>query len=47
MRGADPVVLLKPTPLGVVQEWVVSSRVNRTGDGDDDPSLIEPVQSEA
>ncbi|MEK8121678.1 SOS response-associated peptidase [Methylocystis sp. IM4] len=43
MTGEDPCSLLRPAPPGAVQEWVVSPRVNRTGVGDDDPSLIEAV----
>jgi hypothetical protein len=27
-----------------LQEWIVSTRVNRSGMGDDDPALIEAVQ---
>ncbi len=26
-----------------LQEWIVSSRVNRTGHGDDDPTIVELV----
>jgi putative SOS response-associated peptidase YedK len=31
---------LKPAPESALREWTVSRRVNRTGVGDDDPSLI-------
>ena len=26
-----------------LREWIVSSRVNRTDHGDDDPTIVEPV----
>jgi hypothetical protein len=32
-----------PTP-PQLQEWVVSSRVNKTGTGDDDPTTVEPFK---
>jgi len=25
------------------QEWLVSKRVNRAGEGDDDPAIIDPL----
>jgi putative SOS response-associated peptidase YedK len=34
--------VLKPAEEGALREWPVSKRVNRTGVGDDDPTLIEP-----
>ena len=43
MSGNDPAALLQPAPEGALQEWIVSPRVNRSGAGDDDASLIEPV----
>lgn len=43
MAGDDPAALLRPTPEGALQEWIVSPRVNRSGVGDDDPSLIAPA----
>jgi putative SOS response-associated peptidase YedK len=43
LRGADPAALLRPVPENALQEWVVSTRVNRTGFADDDPALIDPV----
>ena len=41
MRGDNPASLLRPPPEDSLREWVVSTRVNRSGVGDDDPSLIE------
>jgi hypothetical protein len=36
-----------PTEAGAredsLQEWIVSSRVNHSGVGDDDPTMIEPM----
>jgi putative SOS response-associated peptidase YedK len=43
MRGADPAALLHPAPDDALREWVVSTRVNRTGFGDEDQTLIDPV----
>ena len=43
MRGANPAALLHAVPDDALQEWVVSTRVNRTGFGDDDQTLIDPV----
>jgi hypothetical protein len=34
--------LLRAPPEDALQEWIVSSRVNRSGVGDDDQALIEP-----
>ncbi len=34
---------LKPAAENALQKWIVSSRVNRTGQGDDDPTIVEPV----
>jgi putative SOS response-associated peptidase YedK len=44
MTGERPPDLLHPPREDVLQEWIVSSRVNRSGVGDDDPALIERVQ---
>jgi hypothetical protein len=35
--------MLNPAPIDALREWKVSTRVNRSGQGDDDPTLIEPV----
>ena len=35
--------VLRPAAESALREWVVSSRVNKTGAGDDDPTLIEPI----
>jgi putative SOS response-associated peptidase YedK len=47
LSGADPTGLLHPPPEDALREWIVSTRVNRSGAGDDDNSLIEPVQERA
>lgn len=36
--GADA---LRPAAESALREWTVSKRVNRTGEGDDDPTIIE------
>jgi putative SOS response-associated peptidase YedK len=43
MAGDDPSALLQSAPRDALQEWIVSSRVNRSGAGDDDAGLIEQV----
>jgi putative SOS response-associated peptidase YedK len=34
---------LKPAAEEALREWTVSPRLNRTGVGDDDPTIIEPT----
>jgi putative SOS response-associated peptidase YedK len=41
--GIDAATLLRPPREDSLREWVVSSRVNRSGVGEDDPALIEPL----
>ena len=36
---------LKPAPESALREWPVSRRVNRAGEGDDDPSIVNPEES--
>jgi len=36
---------LRPPAESALREWVVSRRVNRAGEGDDDPAIISPVLS--
>jgi putative SOS response-associated peptidase YedK len=36
---------LKCAPESALRGWPVSTRLNRTGVGDDDPTIIEPVQT--
>jgi putative SOS response-associated peptidase YedK len=38
--GGPAASLLSPAPEDSLQEWTVSTRVNRAGAGDDDPTLI-------
>ena len=45
--GKAGVELLRPAPNGLSHMWAVSKRVNASGRGDDNPSLIEPVEDEA
>jgi putative SOS response-associated peptidase YedK len=45
MRGASPAALLRPAPENVLQEWVVSTRVNKTGFGVEDRTFTDPVNS--
>jgi len=35
--------VLQPAAESALQEWTVDRRVNRTGEGDDDPTIAEAV----
>jgi putative SOS response-associated peptidase YedK len=35
--------VLQPAAEGALREWTVDRRVNRTGEGDDDPTIVEPL----
>lgn len=39
--------VLKPASADALREWKVSPRLNRTGVGDDDPTIIEPLAGAA
>jgi putative SOS response-associated peptidase YedK len=43
MRGENPEALLRAPADDALQEWTVAPRVNKAGEGDDDPSLIAPA----
>lgn len=43
MAGERPGDLLHPPAEDALQEWIVSSRVNRSGVGYDDTTLIEAL----
>lgn len=47
LTGKDGAELLRPAPNDLLRMWPVSQRVNASGRGDDDPSLIEPAEDEA
>jgi len=34
---------LRPAAESTLREWIVSARVNKTGEGDDDPTIVEPL----
>jgi len=44
LTGKAGVELLRPAPNDILHMWPVSTRVNKTGAGGDDPSLNEPVE---
>ena len=44
MTGESPGALLRPAPDDALREWIVLTRVNKAGAGDDDPALIEPIE---
>jgi len=35
--------MLQPAAESALREWTVDPRLNRTGEGDDDPTIVEPV----
>ena len=37
---------LKCASESALREWLVSKRINRTGEGDDDPTVLEPLMPE-
>ena len=43
LSGAAGPEVLKPAPENLLREWAVSTRVNRAGVGDDDPTLVDPI----
>jgi putative SOS response-associated peptidase YedK len=45
--GKAGIELLRPAPNDLLRLWPVSKRVNVSGRGDDDPSLIDAVEDEA
>ncbi len=47
LTGKAGVELLGPAPNDFLRMWPVSTRVNVSGRGDDDQSLIEPIEDEA
>ena len=47
LTGKAGVELLRLAPNDLLRMWPVSKRVNASGRGDDDPSLIEPVEDAA
>ncbi len=34
---------LRPAAESTLREWIVSTRLNKTGVGDDDPTIVEPL----
>jgi putative SOS response-associated peptidase YedK len=46
LTGKAGVELLRPAPNDLLRMWPVSTRVNATGRGDDDPSLTKPMEGE-
>jgi putative SOS response-associated peptidase YedK len=43
LDGSAGPEVLKPAPEAALRAWKVSQRLNRTGVGDDDPTIIEPL----
>jgi len=43
LNGTAGIELLKPAAEDRLRMWPVSRRVNKTGNGDDDPALIDEV----
>lgn len=47
LTGKAGVELLRSAPDDILRMWPVSTRVNKSGVGDDDGGLIEPVEDVA
>jgi putative SOS response-associated peptidase YedK len=45
LSGAMGADALRPAAEAALREWPVSTRLNRTGIGDDDPTMVEPVSA--
>ena len=43
LDGSAGPEVLRPAAENALREWTVDRRVNRTGEGDDDPTIVEPV----
>jgi putative SOS response-associated peptidase YedK len=44
IAGDEPATLLRTPPDDALQEWIVSPRMNKAGVGDDDATLLEPME---
>jgi putative SOS response-associated peptidase YedK len=44
LKGALGPEALRPAAVSALREWTVSKRVNRTGIGDDDPTIVDKVE---
>jgi putative SOS response-associated peptidase YedK len=42
LNGTIGTELLQPPAVDALREWPVSRRMSRSGQGDDDPTLIQP-----
>lgn len=45
LDGSTTAAMLKPAPKTALREWIVSNRVNRSGVGEDDPTLLDPAEA--
>ena len=45
LNGSLGTEALRPAAESALREWLVSRRVNRTGVGEDDPTIIEKVEA--
>jgi putative SOS response-associated peptidase YedK len=45
LTGKAGVDVLRSAPNDLLRMWPVSTRVNKSSQGDDDPSLIEPIEA--
>ncbi len=43
LDGSAGPEILQPAAESALREWTVDRRVNRTGEGDDDPTIAEPL----
>ena len=47
LTGTVGLDVLRSAPNNFLRMWPVSTRVNKSGQGDDDPSLTEAIEDEA
>jgi putative SOS response-associated peptidase YedK len=45
MTGDNQAALLSPVRDDALRQWIISTRVNKAGVGDDDPALMEPANT--
>jgi putative SOS response-associated peptidase YedK len=46
LSGEMSAAELHPASESALREWPIDRRINRSGEGDDDPMTIEPIESD-
>jgi len=44
LNGTAGKEILRQPPVGAMREWIVSTRVNKSGESDDDPETVRPIE---